>query len=161
MVGSNASKHSRGQMKILLVEDDDRTADYILRGAQEHGHVVDRAANGRDGLFLATGEKYDVLVVDRMLPGLDGLALVKSLRAADVKTPMLFLTTMCGIDDRVVNAQDPFGIDPLRGRQTAEKRHDPLQFRIFVRPVFEHLIGQYPEWRTVGVFVSARQRVGA
>lgn len=121
-------------MKILLVEDDDRTADYILRGAEEHGHVVDRAANGRDGLFLATGEKYDVLIVDRMLPGLDGLALVKSLRAADVKTPTLFLTTMCGIDDRVegLNAggddylTKPFSFAELLARINALARRPPL-----------------------------------
>ncbi len=121
-------------MKILLVEDDERTADYILRGAKEQGHVVDRAATGRDGLFLATGEHYDVLIVDRMLPGLDGLTLVKSLRAANVKTPILFLTTMCGIDDRVegLNAggddylTKPFSFSELIARVHALARRPPL-----------------------------------
>ena len=63
-------------MKILLVEDDKHTADYIAKGLGEHGHVVDRADNGRDGLYLATGEQYDVMIVDRMLPSMDGLSVV-------------------------------------------------------------------------------------
>ena len=88
-------------MKILLVEDDKQTSDYIAKGLREHGHVVDQADNGRDGLYLATGEKYDVMVVDRMLPSMDGLSLVKAARTSNVRTPVLFLTTMGGIDDRV------------------------------------------------------------
>ncbi len=76
-------------MKILLVEDDKQTADYIAKGLREHGHVVDHADNGRDGLYLATGEKYyEVLIVDRMLPAMDGLSLVKAARTSGVKTPV-------------------------------------------------------------------------
>lgn len=88
-------------MKILLIEDDDATAAHIAKSLRQHGHVVDRAPNGRDGLFLAAGETYDVMIVDRMLPGLDGLGIVKTIRGAGVKTPVLFLTTLGGIDDRV------------------------------------------------------------
>jgi two-component system OmpR family response regulator len=88
-------------MKVLLIEDDSRTSAFIKGGLEEHGHVVDLAASGRDGLFLAAGEAYDVIVVDRMLPGLDGLGVVKTIRGAGVITPVLFLTTMGGIDDRV------------------------------------------------------------
>lgn len=88
-------------MKILVIEDEADTAEYIAQGLREHGHTVDVAANGKDGLFLAAGEKYDVMVVDRMLPGLDGLALVKTIRGAGVATPVLFLTNMGGIGDRV------------------------------------------------------------
>src|SRR5262245_65728600 len=87
-------------VKILLVEDDKQTADYIAKGLREHGHVVDHTDNGRDGLYLATGEKYDVMVVDRMLPGMDGLSLVKAARTSNVRSPVLFLTTMGGSDDR-------------------------------------------------------------
>ena len=65
----------------------------MAKGLAEHGHVVDRAVDGRDGLLLAAGETYDLLIVDRMLPGLDGLAIVKTVRAAGVRTPILFLTT--------------------------------------------------------------------
>ncbi|MGH7002994.1 MAG: winged helix-turn-helix domain-containing protein [Alphaproteobacteria bacterium] len=88
-------------MKVLLIEDDAETAAYVANGLKELGHTVDLAATGRDGLFLAAGENYDLLIVDRMLPGLDGLSLVKTARAAGNKTPILFLSTMSGIDDRV------------------------------------------------------------
>lgn len=88
-------------MKILIIEDDDDTANYVVKGLTEQGHVVDRAPDGRDGLFLAAGEKFEVLIVDRMLPGLDGLSIVKTIRGAGVKTPILFLTAVDGIGDRV------------------------------------------------------------
>jgi two-component system, OmpR family, response regulator len=88
-------------MKVLVVEDDAKTGAYIQRSLEEHGHVLDLASNGRDGLFLATSTTYDIVVVDRMLPGLDGLSVVKAVRAAGVKTPVLFLTTMSGVSDRV------------------------------------------------------------
>ena len=88
-------------MKLLLIEDDLRTADFIVRGLGEHGHAADHAANGKDGMFLAASESYDALIVDRMLPGVDGLTIVKTLRAAGNHLPVLFLTTMDGIDDRV------------------------------------------------------------
>jgi two-component system OmpR family response regulator len=89
------------RLKILLIEDDSETAAYVAAGLREHGHVVDLAANGRDGLFLASEASFDLLIVDRMLPGLDGLAIIKTLRAAGVQTPALFLTTLAGVDDRV------------------------------------------------------------
>ena len=71
-------------MKVLVVEDDAETAAYIVTGLSEHGHVVDHARNGREGLFLAGGGGYEVAIVDRMLPGLDGLSLVKTLRGGGV-----------------------------------------------------------------------------
>ena len=88
-------------MRILVVEDDAETAGYLVAGLEEDGHAVTRAGNGRDGLFLAMTENFDLLIVDRMLPELDGLTLVKTLRGGRVETPVLFLTTMSGIDDRV------------------------------------------------------------
>src|SRR5215510_7558847 len=88
-------------MKILVIEDDRQTAHYLAQGLRHEGHVVEVADNGRDGLILAAGETFDVMVVDRMLPGLDGLGLVKTVRSAGVKTPILLLTTLGGIDDRV------------------------------------------------------------
>ncbi len=88
-------------MQILVVEDDAETASYLVGGLEEDGHTVSRAANGRDGLFLAMTETFDLLIVDRMLPALDGLSLVKTLRGSGNDTPVLFLTTMSGIDDRV------------------------------------------------------------
>ena len=88
-------------MRILMIEDDLSVSGYVSRGLTESGHVCDVLADGTDGLFQATRESYDVLVVDRMLPGLDGLSMVRAMRAAGVKVPVLFLTALGGIDDRV------------------------------------------------------------
>ena len=88
-------------MNILLVEDDPEVAESIIRGLRENGHEVGHAADGADGYRLAAGGRWQVIIVDRMLPQLDGLSLVRTLRAADIATPVIFLTTMSGIDDRV------------------------------------------------------------
>ncbi|MFA5985350.1 MAG: response regulator transcription factor [Methylococcaceae bacterium] len=88
-------------MKILIIEDDTQTRDYVAAGLKEAGHTVDVAKDGYEGLFLAQEGSYVLLIVDRMLPGLDGLSVVKKLRSSGVSVPVLFLTTMCGIDDRV------------------------------------------------------------
>ena len=88
-------------MRILVVEDDAETASYLTGGLEEDGHTTSHAGTGRDGLFLAMTETFDLMIVDRMLPGLDGLSLVRTLRASQIETPVLFLTTMSGIDDRV------------------------------------------------------------
>ena len=90
-----------GTVRILVIEDDRETADYVTQGLSEAGHNLVVASEGRDGLFRAAGESWDLLIVDRMLPGMDGLAIVKTLRGGGVETPVLFLTTLGGIDDRV------------------------------------------------------------
>src|SRR5262245_42941403 len=90
--------HKAKGMRILLIEDDMDAAEFIRNGLTEHGYVVDHAREGRDGLFLAAGGKYDVMVIDRMLPGFDGLSVVKTLRATGNQVPAVFLTTMSGID---------------------------------------------------------------
>jgi two-component system OmpR family response regulator len=121
-------------MKILLIEDDAETMEYVANGLSEYGHVVDRATNGRDGLFLAAGEPYDLTIVDRMLPELDGLAVVKTLRGAGVRTPILFLTTMGGVYDRVEGLDaggddylvKPFAFAELMARVNALVRRPPL-----------------------------------
>lgn len=88
-------------MKILVIEDDRATADYLVKGLKEAGHVVDHADNGRDGLFLAASEPYDALIVDRMLPGRDGLSLLEVLRTTGNDTPALVLSALGSVDDRV------------------------------------------------------------
>ncbi|TGQ80713.1 response regulator, partial [Mesorhizobium sp. M8A.F.Ca.ET.208.01.1.1] len=88
-------------MRLLLVEDDPRTADYIVRGLCEAGHACDLLRNGHDALVAATRDAYDVIVADRMVPGLDGLSMIKAVRAAGVTTPTIFLTSIGGVDDRV------------------------------------------------------------
>ncbi len=89
-------------MKILLVEDNDRVADFVVKGLKESGHVVDHAGNGRDGLFMATTETYDAMILDRMLPGgIDGLGIIEALRKTGNKTPILILSALAEVDDRI------------------------------------------------------------
>ena len=89
-------------MQILLVEDDAEVARFVKKGLQEAGHIVEHVANGRDGLFMAASEPFDLLILDRMLPGgVDGLRIVETLRGQGNKTPVLFLTALGAVDDRV------------------------------------------------------------
>jgi two-component system OmpR family response regulator len=88
-------------MNILLIEDDLELAQSLSGEFREQGYVVDHVADGVEGLKLACGQNHQVIVLDRMLPLLDGLSLVKRLRASNVMTPVIYLTTMSGIDDRV------------------------------------------------------------
>lgn len=88
-------------MRLLVIEDDAETAAYLVKGLRELGHVVDHAANGRDGLFLAASEAYDALIVDRMLPQVDGLTIIATLRASGNTTPALILSALGEVDDRV------------------------------------------------------------
>jgi two-component system OmpR family response regulator len=121
-------------MKILLIEDDPDTAGYVANGLRENSHHVEHAANGRDGLFLASGGNHDLLVVDRMLPGLDGLSIVKTIRVAGMKAPVLMLTNLGGINDRVegleAGADDylvkPFAFAELLARINALARRPAM-----------------------------------
>jgi two-component system OmpR family response regulator len=88
-------------MHILVIEDDADTADYLLKGLTESGYVVDRASDGREGLYMALGQSYDAMIVDRMLPGLDGLSIVQAMRAQGTRTPVLILSALGQVDDRV------------------------------------------------------------
>ena len=92
-------------MRILIVEDDRQAAGYLAKGLKEQGYIVDHAADGKEGLHLAMTESYDVLVVDRMLPGLDGLSLIQSLRDNGKRTPVLILSALGEVDDRVKGLQ--------------------------------------------------------
>ncbi|MEQ6248935.1 response regulator transcription factor [Sulfitobacter sp. HNIBRBA3233] len=114
-------------MKILVIEDDVTTGGYIARGLREEGHVVDLLDNGRDGLVEAASGTYDVMIVDRMLPGVDGLTLLKTVRGAGNTTPVLFLTAMGSVEDRIAGlnagADDylvkPFAFGELSARVAA------------------------------------------
>jgi two-component system OmpR family response regulator len=122
-------------MRILIIEDDSETRDFVERGMREIGHAVTVAAEGRDGLFQATDGGFDAIVVDRMLPGLDGLSLVKMLRAAGNSTPVLMLTAIGRIADRVegleAGADDylvkPFAFSELVARVNALGRRPTPQ----------------------------------
>lgn len=121
-------------MKILLIEDDTKTGAYIVRGLKEQGHVVDHVVRADEKIVENSARQYDLMIVDRMLPGVDGLSLVKMMRRSGIKTPILFLTTMGGIDDRVegLNAGGddylvkPFSFFELLARINALARRPPL-----------------------------------
>jgi two-component system OmpR family response regulator len=88
-------------MQILLIEDDARVARHIARGLGEAGHVVTHVADGKAGLIQAAGESYDAIIVDRMLPGVDGLTIVQTVRATGDATPVLILSALGDVDERV------------------------------------------------------------
>jgi two-component system OmpR family response regulator len=121
-------------LKILLLEDDPQTSTFIEKGLRAAGHVVDHCASGRDAIYCATDGAYDVLVVDRMVPAIDGLAVLKALRITGVKTPAIFLTAMNGVEDRVegleAGADDylvkPFAMSELLARVAALARRPHL-----------------------------------
>ena len=110
--------------RILVVEDDADAADYILKGLREEGYTVEHVADGRDGLYLASASTFDAIVMDRMVPGMDGLAVVKALRAAEVETPILILSALAQLDERVKGLKaggddyltKPFGFSELSAR---------------------------------------------
>ena len=117
-------------MRILLIEDDPETSRFIRKGLEEAGHVLDLAGDGRQGLLLALDAEHDAVVVDRMLPGLDGLSIVRSLRAAGRTTPVLVLSALGEVDDRVEGLRaggddylvKPFALAELSARLEALAR---------------------------------------
>lgn len=113
--------------EVLLIEDDDVTAQEVTAGLARRGHRVDRAASGPGGLELAARQTYDALVIDRMLPGLDGLSVIAALRASGVTAPALILSALSGLDERVRGLQEggddylpkPFALIELAARLEA------------------------------------------
>jgi two-component system OmpR family response regulator len=122
-------------MHLLIVEDDADTASYMRKGLTEAGYTVDHADNGRDGLFLATSGSFDAIILDRMLPGLDGLAVLQALRAAKIGTPVLILSALGQVDDRVKGLRaggddylsKPFAFSELQARIEALLRRRDVQ----------------------------------
>jgi len=100
-----ASQSTAGHMKLLLIEDDDEAARFLLKGLRESGYTVEHSSDGRDGLFRATEGHYDIIVADRNLPHVDGLTIVKLLREAGHATPVLILSALGSVDDRVRGLQ--------------------------------------------------------
>lgn len=121
-------------MKLLLLEDDRETREHIGRILRAAGHVVDDCASGPDAIFLGTTNSYAVLILDRMVPGVDGLGVLKALRAAGIQAPAMFLTAMDNVDDRVegleTGADDylvkPFAGTELLARVAALGRRSPI-----------------------------------
>jgi two-component system OmpR family response regulator len=124
-------------MRVLVVEDDLKTAHYVRDSLSESGCEVDLAADGEAGLERARRDLFDVLIVDRMLPRLDGLSLVGALRAEEVTTPVLFLTAMSAIADRVAGLEGggddylvkPFSMAELKARVAALARRPAIRIK--------------------------------
>jgi two-component system, OmpR family, response regulator len=114
-------------MRILVIEDDAEVAAYLVKGLKENGYNVDHATDGKDGLLMAASENYDVMVIDRMLPNVDGLTIIKTIRAAGKQTPILILSALAQVDDRVQGLRDggddyltkPFAFSELLARLEA------------------------------------------
>jgi two-component system, OmpR family, response regulator len=121
-------------MKLLLVEDETETISYITRSLREHGHTVNHAGDGYEGLWLAQEGNYDVIILDRMIPKLDGMTLLKTLGESGVKAPILFLTALGSIEDRVKGLESggddylvkPFAFAELYARVSSLARRPPL-----------------------------------
>ena len=131
--------------KILLIEDDRETASYLAKGLTQEGHSVDSAVNGHDGLFRATEGNFDLIVLDRMIPGMDGLTVLKALRAAKITTPVLILSALASVGDRIDGLESgsddylvkPFSFAELLARVNAllrrrDTRLEPADHRLSV-----------------------------
>ncbi len=122
-------------MKILVAEDDLETADYIRKGLSAEGHTVDQVGDGREALTQASMQDYDLFIIDRMMPGLDGLSLLRAIRAARIDAPAIFLTALGGVNDKVeglgAGADDylvkPFALAELSARIAAISRRPKLK----------------------------------
>jgi two-component system, OmpR family, response regulator len=123
-------------MKLLLVEDNERVTRFVVKGLQEAGHTVDNADNGREGMFLAASEPYDVIIMDRMLPGqVDGLSIIQTLRESGNRTPILILSALSDVDERIKGLRSggddyltkPFAFGELLARLDALSRRSGSQ----------------------------------
>jgi len=143
-------------MRILVIEDDPGIASFVINGLREAGHLVEHAADGKDGLFLATSNDYDALIVDRMLPGVDGLTILRTLRASEKQTPAIILSALGDAEEKVkglrAGADDylgkPFAFAELlarlevvtrrptgRGEQITELKVSDLEVNLLSREV--------------------------
>src|SRR3989441_12657851 len=132
-------------MRVLVIEDDDKIASFIVNGLKQAGFATEHSANGEDGLHLASTQHYDAAIVDLMLPRLDGLSVIETLRRQEVNTPVLILSAKRSVDDRIKGLQaggddymvKPFAFSELLARVQALLRRasgsvaaEPTQLRL-------------------------------
>jgi two-component system OmpR family response regulator len=154
-------------MRVLLVEDDPQLSAFLLKALREVGAVADHAGDGREGLFLAAGGNYDVLILDRMLPKLDGLTILRTLRASGDATPVLILSALGEVEDRVAGLRaggddylvKPFAFSELNARLEALTRRggsEAAQTRLRVADLELDLLGR--EARRAGTPIALQPR---
>jgi two-component system OmpR family response regulator len=145
-------------MRILVIEDDAGVASFIVGGLREAGHTVDHSTDGKEGLYLATTGNYDALIVDRMLPNVDGLTIVRTLRASENKTPALILSALGEVDDKVkglrAGADDYIG-KPFLTRRPAREGGDEI-IEIQVADLHVNLLSR--EVRRAGQVIDLQPR---
>jgi two-component system OmpR family response regulator len=169
-------------MRVLVVEDDEDTATFLCQGLRQRGHEIELAKTGREGLALALTARFDVIALDRMLPEIDGLGVVSALRSSGVSTPVLFLTNLSGIDDRVDGLEaggddylvKPFAFEelmarlnalarrPTLGAPIAELRAGDLEMNLIARTVRrsgEEIVLQPREFRLLEFLLRSEGRV--
>jgi two-component system OmpR family response regulator len=140
-------------MRILVIEDEAEVAAYLSKGLREHGYTVEQASDGKDGLFLALYEEFDAMIIDRMLPNVDGLSIIRSVRQANIATPVLILSALGQVDDRVAGLREgsddylvkPFSFSELIARLEALLRRPTpsgSQTRLVVGDLEMDLLGR-------------------
>ena len=140
-------------MRILVIEDEAEVAAYLSKGLREHGYTVEQASDGKDGLFLALYEEFDAMIIDRMLPNVDGLSIIRSVRQANISTPVLILSALGQVDDRVAGLREgsddylvkPFSFSELIARLEALLRRPTpsgSQTRLVVGELEMDLLGR-------------------
>jgi two-component system OmpR family response regulator len=137
-------------MRILVIEDDKEAASYLVKGLSDSGHRVDLAEHGRIGLDVARRENFDALIVDRMLPGIDGLSIIAALRAAKNQTPVLVLSALADVEERVKGLRagcddylgKPFAFSELLARLEALTRRSSAETRLQVGDLEIDLLGR-------------------
>ena len=155
-------------MHILLIEDDARVAEHIAKGLKAAGHLVDVESDGRDGLLRAAADDYDLLIVDRMLPHVDGLTIVQTIRATGSMTPLLFLSALGEVDERVAGlragADDyltkPFAMSELLARIDVLSRRGPAlnaETRLMIGDLDIDLLGQQVRRQGKPIDLTARE----
>jgi two-component system, OmpR family, response regulator len=155
-------------MRVLLIEDDEQLAGYLQKALREVGIVIDHAGDGREGLLMAVGADYDVMIVDRMLPSLDGLSILRTLRASGNRTPVLILSALGEVDDRVAGLRaggddylaKPFAFSELHARLEALLRRgsiDSPQTRLRVSDLEMDLLARTVTRSGKGIFLQPRE----
>ena len=152
-------------MKILLIEDDREAASYLIQALDECGHVTHHASDGETGFAMASGMEYDVLIVDRMLPRRDGLSIIESLRAEEDKTPVLILSALGEVDDRVTGLRaggDDYLVKPYAFAELIARVEAFMAEHVVPAvPLYEAQQAQGERWKVLPVIEALKAKAEA